>query len=113
MLTAGFADADVILTQPLGEHVGDAIQMCHQTGHISYGSFGKICGLIWRHVARWPGGEQVLYLSGREPVPRVGPAPVGERLGVLGDYLAAIITAGQFQVNAEPDEQQRGPAAYR
>ena len=27
MLAAGFADADVILTQPLGEDVGDAIQM--------------------------------------------------------------------------------------
>ena len=69
MLTAGFADADVILAQLLGENVGDVIQMCHQAGHISYGSFGKICCLIWRDVARWPGGEQDLHLSGREPFP--------------------------------------------
>ena len=69
MLTASFANTDVILTQPLGEDVGDAIQMCQQAAHVSHGSFGEICCLIWRHVARWPGGEQVLYLSGREPFP--------------------------------------------
>ena len=51
MLPAGFADADVILAQPLSENVGDATQMCQQDGHISHGSFGKICRLIWRHVA--------------------------------------------------------------
>ena len=69
MLAAGFADADVILAQAAGESVGDAIQVCQQAGHISHGSFGKICGLIWRHVAGWAGGEQVLYLSRGEPFP--------------------------------------------
>ena len=59
MLTAGFADADVILAQPPGQHVGDAIQVWQQDGHISHGSFGKINGLIWRDVAAWLGGEQL------------------------------------------------------
>ena len=35
----------------------------------------------------------------------------GARISVLSG--AAVVTAGQFQVHAEPDQQQRGSAVHR
>ena len=90
-----------------------ALSRCAAQGrHVSHRAFGEIDGLIGRHVAAGLGGEQGLHLGGGEPLGLVGPAPVGEDLGVLGDHLAPVVAAGQLQVHAEPDQQQRGAPGH-
>ena len=79
-----------------------------QAGHVGYRALGEVDGLIGRDVAAGHGGQQSLNLGGGEPLGLVGPAPVGEDLGVFGDDLAPVVPAGQLHVHAEPDEQQRG-----
>ena len=112
VLAAGLADPDMVLAQPTGEDVGGAVQVAEQAGHVGHRALGEVDGLVRRDVAAGLGGEQGLNLGGGEPLGLVGPAPVGEDLGVLGDDLAPVIPAGQLHVHAEPDQQQRGPPRH-
>ena len=83
-----------------------------QARQVSYRAFGEVDGLVGRHVAAGLGGEQACTSAGGEPVGVAGPAPVGQDLGVLGDHLPPVVAAGQLQVHAEPDQQQRGAPGH-
>ena len=74
----------------------------------------KSIGLVGRDVAASAGRRAgPAPPSADSHSASVGLAAVGEDLGVLGDQLAAAVPAGQLQVEAVPDQQQRGAARHR
>ena len=98
----------MVLAQPPGQVVGGLSRCVRRAGRSATARSAKSMA--------WSGGTLPLGWAASRACTSaavshsavVGPAAVGQHLGVLGHYLAPVVAAGQLQVHPEPDQQQRG-----